>query len=143
MLAEQPLGGRTRWTPLPTRLTRHSLGQCCGGPISLVTEAAAGPRRALRVERSAPEPPSSGGTRVVDGWRVEPVVGAGEPLWIWGAGRVGRAPIAALAPLGRFEIAWIDVAGDRASPPPTPRRAAWSPRTHRRSPPARRAGRAT
>ena len=103
------------------RLTRHplgpALGQCCGGAVSLVTEllseAPPGPHRALRLEGSAPEPGLHGPTRIEAGWLVEPVLAAREPLWIWGAGHVGRALAATLAPLERHDIAWIDVARDR------------------------------
>ena len=123
----RPQRAATGRAPPRARLTRHplgpALGQCCGGAVSLVTEVIAetptGPGRALRVEGRAPEPPGGGAThgggatRIADGWLVEPVVEAGEPLWIWGAGHVGRALVATLGPLGRFEIAWIDVAEDR------------------------------
>ena len=106
------------------RLTRHplgpALGQCCGGAVGLVTELVAevpaGPWRALRVEGRAPEPPAGGPTRIADGWLMEAVVEAGEPLWVWGAGHVGRALVATMAPLGRFDLAWIDVAEDRFPP---------------------------
>ena len=33
------------------------------------------------------------------GWMVEPVLAPRQPLWIWGAGHVGRALVAVLAPL--------------------------------------------
>lgn len=103
------------------RLTRHplgpALGQCCGGAVSLVTEVLAavpeGPARALRLDGDAPEPPREGPTRIEGGWLVEPVREAGEPLWIWGAGHVGRALVATLAPLDRFDLLWIDVAAER------------------------------
>ncbi len=65
------------------------LGQCCGGAVR------------LRFDRAAPEPP------------------AGAPLWIWGAGHVGRALVHTLAPLPDLAITWIDVAGDRF-PDPVP-----------------------
>ena len=110
-----------RALPAP-RLSRHALGpelgQCCGGAVALVTEVLAevpsGPDRALRLDGSAPRPPvGRGPTRIEGGWLLEPVTAEGEPLWIWGAGHVGRALVATLAPLDRFEIAWIDVAADR------------------------------
>ena len=61
-----------------------SLGQCCGGAIVLHFDEA----DAL----SVPE---------------------GDPLWIWGAGHVGRALVDVLAPTGAFAITWVDVADDR------------------------------
>ena len=105
----------------PPRLTRHplgpALGQCCGGAVSLVTEVVArvpaDPSRALRVEGRTPEPPARGPPASRTAGSLEPVIQAGEPLWIWGAGHVGRALVGTLAPLGRFDLAWIDVAADR------------------------------
>ena len=86
--------------------------------MTLVTEvieaAPAGASRALRVGAAAEAPPGPGGTtRIERGWLVEPIVRTGESLWIWGAGHVGRALVATLLPLGRFELTWIDVAADR------------------------------
>lgn len=66
------------------------LGQCCGGAVSLRFEAAD------RLERPA-----------------------GAPLWVWGAGHVGRAVVAVLAPLPEMAITWIDDAPDRF-PDPVP-----------------------
>ena len=61
-----------------------NLGQCCGGAVTLAFEAG----------ETAPEPP-------------------GAPIWIWGAGHVGRAIVSVLAPLGRHPIVWVDDAPDR------------------------------
>ena len=63
------------------------LGQCCGGVVEL--EFAAG------VGREAP---------------------AAEPIWIWGAGHVGRAIAGVLAPVGAHEIVLVDIAADRLPP---------------------------
>jgi len=63
------------------------LGQCCGGSVTLTFEAA---------EALEGQP--------------------GVPLWIWGAGHVGRAIVATMAPLPGFEITWIDDAPDRFPP---------------------------
>jgi xanthine dehydrogenase accessory factor len=111
--------GGHRWPS--ARLTRHplgpALGQCCGGAVSLVAEVLAevpvGPARALRLEGAAPAPSLDGPTRIERGWLVEPVAEAREPLWIWGAGHVGRALVATLGPLEAHDLAWIDVARDR------------------------------
>lgn len=60
------------------------LGQCCGGSVRL---------------------------------RFEPAdsldTSAGAPLWIWGAGHVGRALVAVLAPLPHVAITWVDTAPER------------------------------
>ena len=60
------------------------LGQCCGGAVSLT----------FKVVAEDEDP-------------------AGTPLWIWGAGHVGRALVAAFAPLPDFAVTWIDTAQDR------------------------------
>ena len=64
-----------------------NLGQCCGGSVSLRWEMADAV--------SAPQ------TR---------------PLWIYGAGHVGRAIVTVMAPLPDFEITWVDTAADRFPP---------------------------
>jgi xanthine dehydrogenase accessory factor len=44
---------------------------------------------------------------------VEPVHRPPRALWIWGAGHVGRALVATLAPLPDFAITWVDTAPAR------------------------------
>ena len=61
-----------------------ALGQCCGGAITLVWEAA---------DAMTPAP--------------------SRPLWIYGAGHVGRAIVNAMAPLPDFTITWVDTDADR------------------------------
>lgn len=56
-----------------------ALGQCCGGAVSLRFEVA----EALDRRQGA-------------------------PLWVWGAGHVGRAVVAVMAPLPEVAITWID-----------------------------------
>ena len=78
MLAEG-LGKDERRIPLgPT------LGQCCGGAVTLVFEAA----------DSLPKAP-------------------GDPVWIWGAGHVGRAITGVLAPLPDLAVTWVDTSRAR------------------------------
>jgi xanthine dehydrogenase accessory factor len=60
------------------------LGQCCGGAVTLRFE----PADAL----DRPE---------------------GAPLWIWGAGHVGRALVDTLAPLPDLSLNWIDTGPER------------------------------
>ena len=117
-------------------LTRHALGpdlgQCCGGRVHLLTEhfdAAAlarvpdaglyarGPgamplavRRALAAARGQG---AMGPARLVQDWMIEPVTTPRRPLWIWGAGHVGRALTAVLSPLPDFAITWADIAQSR------------------------------
>eukprot|EP00903_Cladosiphon_okamuranus_P021905 g20137.t1 len=45
---------------------------------------------------------------MIAGWVVEPVARPTQPLWIWGAGHVGRALVQVLSPLPEFEITWVD-----------------------------------
>jgi len=69
-----------------------ALGQCCGGSVTLGFRRAAG--------RTGDEAdPATGGLAQA----------ARTPLWIWGAGHVGRALVATLAPLPHWRIAWIDI----------------------------------
>lgn len=117
-------------------ITRHplgpDLGQCCGGSVTLLTEHydpqsvaslegralfARGPgnmplavRRVIdraRGRGEAPEP------HLLQGWMVEPVTHPARPLWVWGAGHVGRALIGVLSPLPDLAITWVDTAPDR------------------------------
>lgn len=47
------------------------------------------------------------------GWLVEPAARVRRAIWVWGAGHVGRAIVAVLAPLPGVAITWIDTARDR------------------------------
>ena len=72
-----------------SKLTRRiplgpSLGQCCGGAVTLHWEEA---------------------DAVTDTPK--------RPLWIYGAGHVGRAIVNVMAPLPDFDITWIDTGADR------------------------------
>jgi len=60
------------------------LGQCCGGSVSLLWEEA----------EAMTTPPA-------------------RPLWIYGAGHVGRALVNVMAPLPDFDITWIDTHKNR------------------------------
>jgi xanthine dehydrogenase accessory factor len=112
-----------------------SLGQCCGGAVTVLTEVhdtatvarldgpviarqVSGPAGGMplavarllnraRAEGVAPLP------RLVQGWMVEPVAAPARALWVWGAGHVGRAIVDVLAPLPEVAITWIDVAEAR------------------------------
>jgi len=117
------------------RVSRHALGpelgQCCGGAVTLVTEifdsarlstidgpvfargegempmAVARILAEARREGRLPEP------IFTDGWFVEAVQPPARPLWIWGAGHVGRALVSVLEPLSEFQITWVDTAANR------------------------------
>ena len=118
----------------PRRLSRHALGpemgQCCGGAVEVLSEVydaaavealtdqtviarAGAPECAMplsvkrllaegRAQGVAPEP------QMIGGWMVEPVERPARALWIWGAGHVGRALVAVLAPVPWLHITWVD-----------------------------------
>lgn len=109
------------------------LGQCCGGRVTVLTEvhdgatlpvAAAGViarpvdgremplavKRILAAARGKGQMPAPA---LVQGWMIEPVARPEREIWVWGAGHVGRALVAVLAPLPGLRITWIDTARDR------------------------------
>lgn len=69
------------------------LGQCCGGAVGLRYTTTPRP-----LDAATPLP--------------LPEVQSDMPLWLWGAGHVGRAVVAACPPRA-FAITWIDSAADR------------------------------
>ncbi|MFN3575552.1 MAG: xanthine dehydrogenase accessory protein XdhC, partial [Tabrizicola sp.] len=106
-----------------------SLGQCCGGAVTLwtevfdaVPEAVAGivargvgemplaVRRVLAAARGQGVLPAPG---LLSGWLVEPVMEAERQVWVWGAGHVGRALVGVLAPLPGLAVNWVDVGPER------------------------------
>lgn len=127
---------RARATRTP-RLERIALGpamgQCCGGAVTLGYEpmtaaqigalapgwharpiGSAGPMplsvtRALARARDRGEVPPL----LLDGWLIEAVAPAPTPLWIWGAGHVGRALVEVLSPLPGIAIHWADTGAER------------------------------
>ncbi|MEQ5827878.1 xanthine dehydrogenase accessory protein XdhC [Sulfitobacter sp. NFXS29] len=70
------------------------LGQCCGGAVSLRYTAAPRP-----LDNPTP-------------LALNTALNSDVPLWLWGAGHVGRAVVAA-CPANAFAITWIDSAPDR------------------------------
>ncbi len=109
-----------------------SLGQCCGGAVTLVTETftqenlpQATDFFARPVKQNTPEPlwvkrayanmrngAETPDTHLQDGWLVEPIAQAHQPVWIYGAGHVGRAIIDTLQGLP-YDITWVDTNADR------------------------------
>ncbi|MEM9786954.1 MAG: xanthine dehydrogenase accessory protein XdhC [Pseudomonadota bacterium] len=92
-------GGALEWDAIATArqmisegratLTRRiplgpALGQCCGGAVTLLWEMA----ETLQAPRR-------------------------RPLWIYGAGHVGRAIVHVMKPLPDFALTWIDTSADR------------------------------
>lgn len=127
------------------RCDRHplgpALGQCCGGAVTLVTEVfdaaavSALPQAGIHTRRVAgdADPPlalaralrrrRAEGTDMPltldGGWLAEPVAARRHPVWVWGAGHVGRAVVATLAPLPSVAITWADTGPERF-PDPVP-----------------------
>ena len=108
------------------------LGQCCGGAVTLLTEVydeerlrpleaetviARGPGdMPLAVKRLTACARNQGvdlRPRMVQGWFVEPVALPTRPVWIWGAGHVGRALVDVLHPIPEIELTWVDTAPNR------------------------------
>jgi xanthine dehydrogenase accessory factor len=111
------------------------LGQCCGGSVMLLTEVWDAARVAtvlgnvfarpmpgfdhempLKVSgrlRQARNGANVLVTQQIQGWLVEPLSMPTRQIWIWGAGHVGRALAAVLAPLPGVAITWVDTAPDR------------------------------
>ncbi|EYD74813.1 XdhC protein (assists in molybdopterin insertion into xanthine dehydrogenase) [Rubellimicrobium mesophilum DSM 19309] len=121
----------------PARLVLRSvplgpaLGQCCGGSVTLVLERidATSLPGSLPFSRPLPGTTSPRPTADLrpgappllrDGWLIEAAPEPGRPLWVWGAGHVGRAIVDVLAPWPGVAITWIDLGPDRfpGSAPP-------------------------
>lgn len=104
-----------------------ALGQCCGGSVTLVIECfssatlpqadrfyarAVQPdapktlavQRLLKGSRNRSLPVA---TTLTDGWLIEPVAEQQQPVWIYGAGHVGRALVDTFADLP-FAVTWVD-----------------------------------
>ncbi|MCV2876510.1 xanthine dehydrogenase accessory protein XdhC [Rhodobacteraceae bacterium XHP0102] len=105
-----------------------SLGQCCGGSVTLAFEvfaddipAALPYARALksgavwdarRAEAAARLRPDQS-PAVMGDWLIETQPPSAHPIWIWGAGHVGRALVGVLHPLPHIVLNWVDIASDR------------------------------
>ncbi|MFN3972597.1 MAG: xanthine dehydrogenase accessory protein XdhC [Gemmobacter sp.] len=133
-----PLPTRGRGGALPlvrARVDRvplgPALGQCCGGAVVLVTEVFSAVPQAvagvvarsldgrampLAVARMLDRARGRGevpGVMLMQAWLAEPVAVPAREVWVWGAGHVGRAVVAVLAPLPGVAVTWVDVAADR------------------------------
>ncbi|MBV7377868.1 xanthine dehydrogenase accessory protein XdhC [Maritimibacter dapengensis] len=116
------------------KATTHALGpdlgQCCGGRVTLVWEhldalpdgeiharqitgTDTPPLSVTRLMQRARDRGETPGPAYLDGWMVEPITRPATPIWIWGAGHVGRALITALTPLPDLALTWVDTGPDR------------------------------
>ncbi|SEV99439.1 molybdenum cofactor sulfurylase [Aliiroseovarius sediminilitoris] len=111
------------------------LGQCCGGAVTLLTERFAeddltGPERdgivaravmavdttPLAVKRVLDKARAKGlrpAPQLLHGWMIEPLTRPTTPIWIYGAGHVGRALVNVLSPVHDLAITWVDTGTDR------------------------------
>lgn len=125
------------------QLDRHalgpSLGQCCGGNVTILTEIWDADRIAslngetvvrplpgetrplsLAAQRILSKARNSGAPvipSIVDGWMIEPILRPTRHLWIYGAGHVGRAIVNVVSDLPDIEITWVDTSDDRFPKP--------------------------
>jgi len=98
------------------------LGQCCGGSVSLLTEifSNAALDKIAALDASYLSRPAQSGIEpragIVGGkWFSEPLAAQKTPVWIWGAGHVGRALVDVLGPLD-CAITMVDFDAARFSP---------------------------
>lgn len=109
-----------------------ALGQCCGGAVTLVLEpfrpdtlpddadsyirpVGTTTDKPLALRRAEKSQRSSGQAVPLiwqQGWLMEPLEQPATPLWIYGAGHVGRALVDTLEGLP-FDITWVDTAPKR------------------------------
>ena len=109
------------------------LGQCCGGQVTMLLEpwqegapnlrpvlaqaGSAAPatltRLAMKLRTGQLAHPTP---KIEGGWLFEPPMITPVPVWVWGAGHVGRAVIDVLAPLPDLALTWVDFAADRFPP---------------------------
>ncbi|WP_421701223.1 xanthine dehydrogenase accessory protein XdhC [Aliiroseovarius sp.] len=111
-----------------------SLGQCCGGAVTLLcehfdadtleplenqqvhTRSLTGTEMPLAVKRLISQARNQGNQpapQTLQGWFIEPINRTRMPLWIYGAGHVGRAIVSVLAPLDHFDVTWVDTGPER------------------------------
>ncbi|MCP1169738.1 xanthine dehydrogenase accessory protein XdhC, partial [Limimaricola sp. ASW11-118] len=105
-----------------------ALRQCCGGAVTLVWERFDDASLPETLPRARPLGPASDMPEAVarkrkamrpgappallDGWLIETPLPVAQPLWVWGAGHVGRAIVSVMAPLPGRAITWIDLSPD-------------------------------
>ena len=110
-----------------------ALGQCCGGSVTLLLErftsedlpdrggiegvfmrpvkpdaASVVPAAMLRSGPKFPNAPM-----LVDGWVAESISPKPVPVWIYGAGHVGRALASVLAPLSHYTVTLVDTCAEK------------------------------
>lgn len=112
------------------------LGQCCGGAVTLVydlynemPETKAGvilrpigqsparnstpPLSVQRIQAKARNGDWHHGAELSEGWLIEGIENRNAPVWIWGAGHVGRAIVSTASALPEIDLTWIDTGPER------------------------------
>ena len=113
------LTGEVYARPLPNPAPPSSTSPSADAPSDETSAAPKDPpipakvARRLEAIRNGSRPAT---TELLQGWLIEPLARAGAPLWIWGAGHVGRALVDVLAPLPQFQITWADTGPERFPP---------------------------
>ncbi|MGE4611429.1 MAG: xanthine dehydrogenase accessory protein XdhC [Paracoccaceae bacterium] len=136
--ARQMLTQDSEWLRLFRKIPLGpNLGQCCGGSVSLLAErfgeheinhletlvnqfvrpttSGAPTELPLPVQKRLREMRSGAVSEtftLTNGWLIEPLETKKLPLWIYGAGHVGRALVATLEGLP-FAVTWVDSARER------------------------------
>ncbi|MBL4812596.1 MAG: xanthine dehydrogenase accessory protein XdhC [Rhodobacteraceae bacterium] len=101
-----------------------ALGQCCGGAVVLVTErfcSGSLPKTLPFARGPGPVSPKARATQLqpgalpveLDGCLIEAAPAAPQPVWIFGAGHIGRALAAVLAPMPDLAVTLIDISQAR------------------------------
>lgn len=123
--ADSPLATMRRGARSAAR-NDDTLGRRREMPLAAVPDTRGGAQCGPH-DAAPPLPVSRAAQRVAEGTRPGPVLGHGwlvervshphTPLWIWGAGHVGRALAATLGPLPGLAVHWVDF--DPARFPPS------------------------
>lgn len=114
-LVARPLPG-----PLPTKARRHSEAAAEADAGSAAAPMAALPLAVQRLRAGARNASRRPAPQMLAGWMLEPIAAPSRPLWIWGAGHVGRALVEVLSPLPDFSLTWIDSGPERFPEAETP-----------------------
>lgn len=153
--AREMLGLAGAWRRQHSKISLGpDLGQCCGGVVELLFERissfelaaiegaaptftrpkadgispAPAPLQAARLRQAERTGADTLGVKFRDGWISEGFAAPRVPLWLYGAGHVGRAIVDVLGGLD-YDICWIDTARERF-PDVIPARVSWKAATN-------------
>lgn len=119
--AQQALEKQSQWAR--TYPLGPNLGQCCGGSVGILCEVfdhttlpKASADVVVRPISTSIKPIVHSNLTVHCGAIREPLRPSGTPIWIWGAGHVGRALVHILQTLPQFDLTWVDFDQSRFPP---------------------------